>query len=63
MLSDQFQQASQKIGTTIGLQIVDEDGSIHATIPPGVEIPDIHTSGIKSNEGVAPKAKPEEVNL
>nr|XP_034193537.1 uncharacterized protein LOC117610366 isoform X1 [Osmia lignaria] len=65
MLSDSFRQASQKIGATIGFAVAEEDGSVNPTVPPPVEIADIHASVKESNsdEKIAPKAKQEDVDL
>lgn len=41
-LKDTFQQASAKIGATIGLSVDEEDGSIGTVGPNSVEMPDIH---------------------
>lgn len=59
MLVDQFKQASQKIGASIGFQVSDEDGSLRPAPPEPVEVADVH----EIREKVAPKAKPEEAEL
>lgn len=65
MLSDSFKQASQKIGATIGFEIAEDDGSVKPTVPPPVEVADVHTSlkEAESVEKIAPRAKQEDVDL
>lgn len=41
-LKDTFQQASAKIGATIGLTVDEEDGSISTVAPGTVEMPEVH---------------------
>lgn len=49
MLSDQFKHASQKIGATIGFEVVVDDASTqHAELQP-VEVADVHTTIKDSN--------------
>lgn len=65
MLSDSFKQASQKIGATIGFEVVEDDDSVKPAPPPPVEIADVHVSTKKSDSGekIAPKAKQEDIDL
>ncbi|XP_014207231.1 uncharacterized protein LOC106638526 [Copidosoma floridanum] len=60
MLTDQFKQASQKIGASIGFQVSDEDGSLRPAPPAPVEIADVH---LNPSEKVAPTAKQEDDEL
>ncbi|XP_058796208.1 TWiK family of potassium channels protein 7 [Phymastichus coffea] len=63
MLTDQFKQASQKIGATIGFQVSEEDGSLKPSPPDPVEVAEVHNgtskakNGEEATEKVAPKAK------
>nr|XP_015839298.1 PREDICTED: potassium channel subfamily K member 18-like isoform X3 [Tribolium castaneum] len=41
-LSDTFQQASTKIGATIGLSVAEDDGSITTAVPDNVEVVPVH---------------------
>ncbi|XP_015594221.1 TWiK family of potassium channels protein 18 isoform X3 [Cephus cinctus] len=65
MLSDSFKQASQKIGATIGFEVVEDDGSVQPAVPDPVELADVHVTVKESNsqEKVAPKAQQENVEL
>ncbi|KAJ8686901.1 hypothetical protein QAD02_022695 [Eretmocerus hayati] len=68
MLADQFKQASQKIGASIGLHVSEEDGSLKPDAPPEpIEIADIHatikTSQTDIGEKLAPTVKHEEAEL
>ncbi|XP_018326230.1 uncharacterized protein LOC108737689 [Agrilus planipennis] len=48
-LSDTFKEASSKLGATIGIEVVDEDGSITMVPPATVEMPEIHDTKINEN--------------
>ena len=65
---DQFKQASQKIGASIGLHVSDEDGSLKPPPPEAVEIAEVHHAGTTTTaspaeEKVAPKAKLDDKEL
>lgn len=66
MLTDQFKQASQKLGASIGFQVSDEDGSLRPV--ERIEMPEIHgvtriDTKEKIEEKIAPRAKQEEAEL
>lgn len=67
MLTDQFKQASQKIGASIGFHVSEEDGSLKPGHPEFVEVADIHgnvtSTSAESKEKMAPQAKPEDADL
>ncbi|XP_034937772.1 uncharacterized protein [Chelonus insularis] len=64
MLSDSFKHATQKIGATIGFEVTEDDGSIQPTVPPPVEVAEVHATIKEEDETKeAPKAKEEDVEL
>lgn len=54
-LSDTFNQASAKIGATIGLTVTEDDGEIVPVPAAPVEIPEVHEANHKEEEEGEPK--------
>lgn len=65
MLSDSFKQATQKIGTTIGFEVAEDDGSVKPEPPQSAETDNTRNTINESenDDKVAPKAKQEDVDL
>ncbi|XP_057341030.1 uncharacterized protein LOC130678052 [Microplitis mediator] len=70
ILSDSFKQATQKIGATIGFEVVEDDGSIEPAVPQPVEVAQVHATikeednEIKDTDEIkAPKAHEEDIDL
>ena len=57
MLSDQFKQASQKIGATIGFEVAEDDLSIQPAELQPVEVADVDTTIKDSNSNEEVKQK------